>query len=105
MRAAASATLAPASVVSTERLMMSPTARARVGGVAMPSMLSVLRRRSVLGERSAPAALTGAPAGPYDPFMTPLDPVTLPTMYRVRQSFTRTRLEDIPGGVAPVSYT
>jgi hypothetical protein len=31
--------------------------------------------------------------------MPPLGPVTLPTMYRVRQSFQRTRLEDIPGGV------
>jgi len=32
--------------------------------------------------------------------MPPLGPVTLPTMYRVRQTFQRTRLEDIPGGVA-----
>ena len=32
--------------------------------------------------------------------MPPLGPVTLPTMYRVRQSFPRTRLEDIPAGVA-----
>lgn len=46
------------------------------------------------------AALTGRRAGPYDPGMTPLDPATLPTMYRVRQSFSRTRLEDIPAGVA-----
>ncbi|MGH7385936.1 MAG: hypothetical protein ACREKG_12235, partial [Candidatus Rokuibacteriota bacterium] len=29
----------------------------------------------------------------------PLGPVALPTMYRVRQSFPRTRLEDIPTGV------
>src|SRR5574339_295216 len=29
----------------------------------------------------------------------PLGPVALPTMYRVRQTFPRTRLEDIPGGV------
>ncbi|HYR71669.1 MAG TPA: hypothetical protein VEP12_09815, partial [Candidatus Acidoferrum sp.] len=29
----------------------------------------------------------------------PLGPVTLPTMYRVRQTFPRTRLADIPGGV------
>jgi len=32
--------------------------------------------------------------------MPPLGPVTLPMMYRVRQTFQRTRLEDIPGGVA-----
>ncbi|HEX5531683.1 MAG TPA: [Fe-S]-binding protein, partial [Methylomirabilota bacterium] len=32
--------------------------------------------------------------------MPPLGPVTLPTMYRVRQGFARPRLEDIPGGVA-----
>ncbi|HSL50313.1 MAG TPA: hypothetical protein VK878_14695, partial [Candidatus Deferrimicrobiaceae bacterium] len=31
--------------------------------------------------------------------MPPLGPVTFPTMYRVRQSFPRTRLEDIPAGV------
>ncbi len=31
--------------------------------------------------------------------MPPLGPVTLPTMYRVRQTFQGTRLEDIPGGV------
>src|SRR4029450_4372715 len=32
--------------------------------------------------------------------MPPLGPVSLPTMYRVRQTFQRTRLDDIPGGVA-----
>ena len=32
--------------------------------------------------------------------MPPLGSVTLPTMYRVRQTFPRTRLEDIPAGVA-----
>ena len=31
--------------------------------------------------------------------MPQLGPVTLPTMYRVRQTFQGTRLEDIPGGV------
>ncbi|HEY7437312.1 MAG TPA: [Fe-S]-binding protein, partial [Methylomirabilota bacterium] len=31
--------------------------------------------------------------------MPPLGPVTLPTMYRVRQAFPDTRLDDIPGGV------
>jgi len=29
----------------------------------------------------------------------PMGSVTLPTMHRVRQTFARTRLEDIPGGV------
>src|ERR1700738_5742482 len=40
---------------------------------------------------------SGSPA--YDPAMSPLEPVSLPTMFRVRQTFPRTRLEDIPGGV------
>jgi hypothetical protein len=31
--------------------------------------------------------------------MPPLGPVTLPTMYRVRQAFPDTRLDDLPGGV------
>ena len=54
MREAASATLAPASVVSTERLMMSPTVRARVGGgLAMHSILAHGRstRALQLGDR------------------------------------------------------
>ena len=47
----------------------------------------------------AGATLTGPGATTYDSGMPPLGPVTLPTMYRVRQDFPSTRLDDIPGGV------
>src|SRR6266404_2938529 len=49
MSAAASATLAPTSVVSTERLMMSPTVRARVGSVL--AMLVILAQLSAAVDR------------------------------------------------------
>src|SRR3984893_3476124 len=96
--AAASATLAPTSVVRTERLMMSPTVRARVGGG--PAMHSILAQPRAPPTHLSRAALTGSAAATYDRAMPSVEPVTFPTMYRVRPAFTRTRLDDIPGGVA-----
>ena len=76
---------------------MSPTVRALVGVVAM--ILILAHGPGTWAAQLRWPTLTGPGPTSYHPALPPLGPATLPTMYRGRQTFQRTRLEDIPAGV------